>query len=256
MDTGTDMGKTPLPTVKRSVAGDGRSSATDEGHRLMGEVSAIKVAIDLIHLPSRLQLVRSERLPPGIENLLRIAAGDEQAEIEVAALTDRPRSCHPPSGGLLYRTDLGPQSDSYRVLGSTSSASTQDLRRNMALLLMWLHPDKDPRGERSLFAARVTGAWDNLKCPERRAAYDATLGTAPARVPSHSSGRLSAAKQKNRKSSVKRSSTSRQPQSRRSFHPSMRERAKFASEVPNVGAWKSNRLLRHGRQKQSSWQRD
>ena len=189
----------------------------------MGEVSAIKVAIDLIHLPSRLQLVRSEPLPPGIENLLRIAAGEEQAETEAAALTDRPRTVIRQAVAFyIEQILLGPQSDSYRVLGSTSSASTQDLRRNMALLLMWLHPDKDPRGERSLFAARVTGAWDNLKCPERRAAYDATLG--PARVPSQTSGRLSAAKQKNRKSSVKRSSTSRQPQLRRSFHPSMAER--------------------------------
>jgi curved DNA-binding protein CbpA len=44
----------------------------------------------------------------------------------------------------------------------------------MALLLRWLHPDKDKAGERSRFTARVTLAWDDLKTPERRAAYDKT----------------------------------------------------------------------------------
>ena len=42
----------------------------------------------------------------------------------------------------------------------------------MALLLRWLHPDLDRHGERSVFAARVTRAWNDLKTQERRAAYD------------------------------------------------------------------------------------
>jgi DnaJ-class molecular chaperone len=42
----------------------------------------------------------------------------------------------------------------------------------MALLLRWLHPDMDRHGERSLFAGRITQAWETLKTPERRAAYD------------------------------------------------------------------------------------
>src|SRR5262249_38591623 len=45
--------------------------------------------------------------------------------------------------------------------------------RNVALLLKWLHPDVDPRGERSVFIGKVTAAWNDLKTPERRAAYDA-----------------------------------------------------------------------------------
>ena len=43
----------------------------------------------------------------------------------------------------------------------------------MALLMRWLHPDVDASaGERSIFAGRVTKAWENLKTPDRRAAYD------------------------------------------------------------------------------------
>jgi hypothetical protein len=42
----------------------------------------------------------------------------------------------------------------------------------MTLLLRLLHPDLDSKGELSVFAARVTRAWNDLKTPERRAAYD------------------------------------------------------------------------------------
>ena len=70
---------------------------------------------------------------------------------------------------------FAPESDSYRVLGASPQASASELRRNVALLLRWLHPDLDPRGERSIFIGRVTAAWNDLKTPERRAAYDAML---------------------------------------------------------------------------------
>ena len=72
---------------------------------------------------------------------------------------------------------LAPESDSYRVLGGGPQTSSGDLRRNMALLLKWLHPDMERNGSgnsaRSMFAGRVTLAWEDLKTAERRAAYDA-----------------------------------------------------------------------------------
>jgi hypothetical protein len=48
-----------------------------------------------------------------------------------------------------------------------------ELRRNMALLIKWLHPDMDRPGDQSMFVHRVTMAWDDLKTADRRAAYDA-----------------------------------------------------------------------------------
>ena len=77
---------------------------------------------------------------------------------------------------------LDPEADSYRVLGADRSATASELRRNMALLLRWLHPDMDRRGTRSMFAGRVTGAWETLKTPERRAAYDKDRSTREATV--------------------------------------------------------------------------
>src|SRR6185369_6120921 len=70
---------------------------------------------------------------------------------------------------------LCPSADSYRVLGARPEASFGELRRNMALLLRWLHPDHDRRGERAVFAARVTRAWNDLKTQERREIYDRSL---------------------------------------------------------------------------------
>ena len=63
-----------------------------------------------------------------------------------------------------------PQADSYRALGARPQASTGELRRNMALLLRWVHPGHD-QGERSIFARRVMRAWNDLKTDEQRAAY-------------------------------------------------------------------------------------
>jgi hypothetical protein len=55
--------------------------------------------------------------------------------------------------------------------------------------LRWLHPDLDANGARSIFAHRVTEAWNNLKTPERRAAYDAQRQTAASRKKGKSAGR-------------------------------------------------------------------
>ena len=47
----------------------------------------------------------------------------------------------------------------------------------MALLMRWLHPDKDLEGRRSMFVNRVTRAWDDLKTADRRAAYDQRINS-------------------------------------------------------------------------------
>lgn len=73
----------------------------------------------------------------------------------------------------IEQTMLSRGSDSYRVLGSTHGAPQHELRRNMILLLKWLHPDSRRQSDRSVFAQRVLSAWSDLKTPARRAAYDA-----------------------------------------------------------------------------------
>jgi curved DNA-binding protein CbpA len=118
--------------------------------------------------------------------LLRIVAGDTEVEQAAATLVDRPPQVVRQAAGFFIEQILfAPDADSYRVLGASPQASSAELRRNMGFLLRWLHPDLDPRGERSIFIGRVTAAWNDLKTPERRAAYDQARRSAKDKTKSH-----------------------------------------------------------------------
>ena len=139
----------------------------------MGQAPAIKLAIDLMHFPSQVRSVRSAALPDDVVILLRIAAGDEEATRGAGESIDRPEAVvREAAAFFIEQALLHPGADSYRVLGAKPETPYGELRHNMGLLLKWLHPDKDRQGERAVFATRVTRAWNDLKTPERRAAYD------------------------------------------------------------------------------------
>ena len=135
--------------------------------------STVKVAIDLMHLPSQARRIRSAPLPDDVVILLRMASGDEEAISQAAEKLGRSReTLREAAAFYIVQILLFPDADSYRVLGARPEATHGELRHNMTLLLRWLHPDLDPKGELSVFAARVTRAWNDLKTPERRADYD------------------------------------------------------------------------------------
>jgi hypothetical protein len=150
---------------------------------MMSDKMALKVAIDLLHVPSQVRLVRSEVLPDGVILLLRIAAGEGEAERTAVAMSGRSLETVRRSAAFFIEQILfAPNADSYRVLGADPQASSGELRRNVALLLRWLHPDLDANGARSIFTNRVTEAWNNLKTPERRLTYDAQRRSADDRM--------------------------------------------------------------------------
>jgi hypothetical protein len=140
---------------------------------MTGESAALKIALDLVRVPWRVRLLKAEDLPEGVPLLLRIAAGDREAEAAAVALSDRPaEAVREAAAFYIEQILLCPEADSYRVLGASPHADSGELRRNMALLTRWLHPDLDRHGERAIFVGRITKAWNDLKTPERRAAYD------------------------------------------------------------------------------------
>ena len=140
---------------------------------MTAQTTALGVALGLLSVPQRVRAAKSEPLPSGIVSLLQIACGDEGAVAEAAKRSGRdPEVLRRAAAFYIEQVLLSRDSDAYRVLGAKADASAADLRRNMALLLRWLHPDIDRKGERSIFAGRVTAAWEELKTPERRAAYD------------------------------------------------------------------------------------
>jgi curved DNA-binding protein CbpA len=105
--------------------------------------------------------------------VLRIAAGEEESEQAAVALTGRSLDLIRKAAMFFIEQILfTPDADSYRVLGTAPEASASELRRNVALLFRWLHPDLESQGERSIFIGRVTTAWNDLKTPERRGVYD------------------------------------------------------------------------------------
>jgi len=142
----------------------------------MAEANALKLAVDLLHVPSRVRPMRSAALPPDILTLLEIAAGDADAAQRASEASGRTQEVvRNAAAFFIEQILLARGADSYRVLGGSAQTSSSDLRRNMALLLRWLHPDMEHKGtgDRSVFASRITLAWEDLKTPERRAAYDA-----------------------------------------------------------------------------------
>jgi hypothetical protein len=139
----------------------------------MSNATALRVAINLALVPSRVRGMRAEPLPEGVLFLLRLAAGDGEAAREAAELTGNPpETAHAAAAFFIEQILLRPASDSYRILGAQPSATGAELRRNLALLLKGLHPDLCQNADRTIFVTRVTGAWNNIKTPERRAAYD------------------------------------------------------------------------------------
>ena len=109
---------------------------------------AVRVAIDLMHSPSQARRIRSASLPDDVVVLLRIASGDDEAISQAAGKLGRSReTVREAATFYVVQVLLFPDADSYRVLGAKPQATNGELRRNMTLLLRWLHPDLDPKGE-------------------------------------------------------------------------------------------------------------
>lgn len=138
----------------------------------MDHVGTLMMALDLLHVPSRARLIRSAPLPDGVVTLLRIANGDETLIRQAVVATGVSHAkILEAADFFIEQALLHPEADAYRVLGANPGARTTELRRNMAFLVRWLHPDHQ-KGDRSVFAHRVTRAWNELKTEGRRAAYD------------------------------------------------------------------------------------
>jgi hypothetical protein len=155
----------------------------------MDHASSLKLAIDLMHSPSRAHSIRSAPLSDDVLILLRIVSGDEQAISEAVHSEGRSReTVREAAAFFIEQILLDPGADSYRVLGGKSGTPYHELRRNMALLLKWLHPDGDRQNQRGVFAARVTRAWNDLKTQKRRESYDCSRHPTAPKVfsPSHS----------------------------------------------------------------------
>lgn len=144
-------------------------------------IAALRAAVYLAAIPSSFAQLREIPLPDGVGLLLRLVARDDEAQQFCAAQTEKsPSELREVAAFYLEQIILAPEADSYRVLGATRNTRDAELRRNLSLLCRWLHPDVCEDLSRSLLFLRVTQAWNDLKTPERRAAYDAALARSAA----------------------------------------------------------------------------
>ena len=148
----------------------------------MPRADALAAAMSMLERPHAAKLARASRLPEGVTFLLEIAAGEAQSLGRASQLTGRTeRDIAKSCGFFIEQVLLCPGGDSYRILGADGGASLSELRRNMALIMRWLHPDvaSDASSSiilnRSLFASRITQAWETVKTDERRSAYNSSL---------------------------------------------------------------------------------
>lgn len=143
------------------------------------EIVAVRAALYLKAIPSHCGQLRNAPLPDGVDALLRIVANDADAiERYAECLEKAPIELREAAAFYLEQILLTPGADSYRVLGTQRHAPATELRRNLVLLCRWLHSDMCEDLPRSIFFLRVMQAWNDLKTPERRAAYDEGLGVA------------------------------------------------------------------------------
>ncbi len=140
------------------------------------DMAALRVALDLAAAPSRRRQLRNSPLPEGVTFLLRIVT-DDLGAIESSAnrMQEFPQKLRKAAAFYIEQVLLTPNADSYRVLGARRSATVAELRRNLAFLCKWLHSELCSDMARPMFFLRITCAWNNVKTPERRGAYDATL---------------------------------------------------------------------------------
>lgn len=130
----------------------------------MSDGEALKAAFELLLLPSQIRVVRGRPLPDGMAFLLRLAARDDDAEFSARCLTERPiEEIRQAAVFFIEQILFSSDAHRFRVLGFDSEVPLPQLRRHMALLLKWLHPDTGGGAHRSTMALRVIEAWNDVK---------------------------------------------------------------------------------------------
>jgi hypothetical protein len=134
---------------------------------------AVDLMLGVFRSPGRSAVLRTRELPDGVLDVIRIAAGDEQAIAAAKASTALDQADLGTAAGLLLRNlFFFDGADSYRTLGVRPDADPAQIKKHYRWLVRWLHPDRNPESMHGVFVDRINCAWNSIRTPERRSRYD------------------------------------------------------------------------------------
>lgn len=135
---------------------------------------ALEMALAVYRAPTFVPAMRARPLPDDVISLLHMVAGDETLVDQAAhASGETPAHVIEAATFFILQVLFDPASDSYRVLGVAPGAPDARIKEHYRWLVRWLHPDRNPDGWQTAYADRINRAWQDLRLPERRQAYDA-----------------------------------------------------------------------------------
>jgi len=143
-------------------------------------VRAVELALALMAAPRGLDRVRARPLPDGMLAALKAAAGDPLTLADEASRHGcSDREVQEACAIFVQQVLLAEGNDPFRTLGCAPQAPADQLRQHYRWLQRWLHPDRDPEGWVSVYANRVTAAWNSLKRPESRQSVRGAVAVEP-----------------------------------------------------------------------------
>lgn len=162
----------------------------------MSTGNAFLHAIQIQSVPSQIKFLRTQPLGSDVHALLDFAVNGTVPDLDRIGLGNRSLlDLHQAAEFYIDQILLHDRSDAYRTLGVLPSASYEEIRSNMALLMKWVHPDGSGSVGRENIAQQVSHAWNALKTAERRNAYDRQIGRARPSAPAQE--RTSSSRQTN-----------------------------------------------------------
>jgi hypothetical protein len=134
---------------------------------------ALREALALMRAPRGARPGPDDRLPDGIELLVRIVGGDTHALGHATTATrESDATVRDAAAFYIQQVMFADGSDSYRVLGLDPGASDEQLKSHHRRLTRWLHPDRNRDEWEAVYSERVNRAWQDLRTIERRQRYD------------------------------------------------------------------------------------
>jgi len=145
----------------------------------MARERAINMALDLTRMPAFAASMSASPLPPGVLEVIRIAAESPEACRAAALNTGQPEPVLIEAARFyLQQVLFREEADCFRTLGIRPDQSRTSARDHMRWLLRWLHPDRN-RDWDAVYAKRVVNAWREVSQAGRNSR--ATAGPAQRR---------------------------------------------------------------------------